>query len=195
MREHFESVHEGRRHACGLCPSSYSRRKRLVEHITMHAPKYSLQQRKRYVCFLCSYVSSHSSHLKAHMTSHIWNGYTNSNVAKMCKLCFKLCCNVKYLKIHIGRSHLLSSLMPHIESYLRGISSDRLEKERMCELCNYSSFYKGNLRRHMEEHIWNKANPRKPVCVLCNHAFCDGRTLKNHLKTVTVTLHQKISAM
>ena len=64
VKEHFESVHEGKRHKCSLCDSNFSREGTLKRHIsTLHKDNTS------YNCSKCEAIFFAESKLEYHIAS------------------------------------------------------------------------------------------------------------------------------
>ena len=131
VKEHFESVHEGKRHKCSLCDSNFSRMGTLKRHIsTLH----TVHEGKRHKCLLCDSNFSREGTLKRHIST-LHKDNTSYNCSK-CEARFFAESKLEYhiASVHEGRKtekkYKIQNESAHEKKNQKNRSTFR------CEVCN-----------------------------------------------------------
>jgi hypothetical protein len=163
--EHSEQDPEReRRFKCELCSHSFSKYSYLEFHVSgVH------DNGRNNVCHICGFFTSMPASLIAHIkTVHdddkvkIVQDKASSSVKFQCPHCSFACSQKEYLKIHNKVKHTK-------------------DKNYMCELCGYSTYYQGNFKRHKDEvHPGIKEKIKYYTCDICGYSTRNQGNLKRH---------------
>lgn len=114
---------------------------------------------KKFMCDLCGVTKNTKASLEIHVRMiHAEEKY-------LCDTCSKEYKSKISLKLHILRDH----------------SQTPIDMNIKCNSCDYKTYSRTNLLRHMRNH--HDPNHMKPVCTECGQNFCDNRALRNHMLT------------
>lgn len=172
IETHFIVQHQRlRRFYCDFCPRYYWIKSVLAGHIQRVHLKLV-----RFVCNICDKKSSSKAALQIHMLQH--------GLKVECKICHKLVANiVNHLECHVQVECPICKQIctkQTIGQHKQRHKEDHIKRKRKallpyeCDLCNYQTNRKPQLRKHMLNH---KANTECNVC----HKMV--RDVKQHMTT------------
>lgn len=157
---------------------SKKRPKQTVAKTVKNKQNLRLNQLKRFKCDDCSYTTVRKSDIARHSRTH-----TGEKPFK-CELCFKEFSDKWNLKTHM-RTH--GNEFPfQCSSCRQGFSFEKdlkshkncNQKRFECDLCQYISFKKSDIGRHMNVH-----SDKKPFqCKICAKRFNRNVNLKRHIR-------------
>lgn len=132
----------------------------LIKHCQSHA------NQKTYCCDICFKSFNQYVQLKNHSVVHLKENQLtdlpNWAKPKKCDICQRVCSDSKSLKKHVQAVH--SQLKPYI-----------------CQICDYKSARKANLKQHMRQHTGEKPF----TCDECDYKTGDLNSLRRHKKRHT----------
>ena len=172
-----KEIGEKARIACNLCPTTFSRRKGLLQHI-----RFVHQKEKNFVCSICDKRFSWKNSLTTHVTDiHEQSG------SFACNFCEKRYFKERDLKRHESKhsnekphqcDHCGESfkkarnLLEHLKSHL-GLKT----RDFQCVECGKQFGTKGVLERHVQSLHVNEF-----PCGICEIKFLTNRLLEEHMK-------------
>ncbi|XP_046618447.1 zinc finger protein 25-like isoform X5 [Neodiprion virginianus] len=151
FRAHRKVHYENRDFYCEYCDFKTKNNKSLRTHVRLHTNEYSLR------CDICSKGFLSQKVLDRHRITH------TGERPFTCQVCNSTYADRRSLQLH-STSH----------------DPQGREKKYHCEVCGYSSFWKGAVRVHMKVHTGVKV-----ICHICGQAVSSNHYLSIHMRIHT----------
>ena len=183
LQSHILRVHSTKTFTCKLCSKTYSSKRTLMTHTTVHTATAVPAK-----CKMCSQTYSSQEVLKRHVKTMHGNGK-----GFKCKICGLKLAAIHSLFSHMKRNHCskksifectmctkvytrIVALRYHVK--MVHINNENPERTYQCSLCSASFFTKARLTNHYRVH-----DVKRLRCGLCSAVFKDRSALQAHLFT------------
>ena len=159
MTKHEDRFHYEPNKRCFVCTKRLKTPEALTAHMDRHARE---EDPELFICEQCGKQNSTRRQHQQHMKKHTYNDKQKLHSCQVCGEKYKWS---RTLSLHIQRRH------PEVKQ-------DRLHEKFLCIYCDYVTFNKVELGRHMMSHKGVKPY----MCNFCERCFRDKQKYSMHLK-------------
>ena len=188
LKAHVIQKHDGKRHACNMCPSSFKNKVHLKDHVI-----FTHMGVKDVKCTYCNYTARSDYKMKKHVAALHTDIRTHS-----CPACNFKSAYADSLKKHIAVIHgiekIACSVCDHVSNSKQALifhnKAVHTEKEAkavyQCPECDYKTYTSPSVLKIHVNRVHRGEKPFK--CGQCDYAAGKKQSLQHHVEAV----HEKI---